>query len=124
MKKYIILTLFGVIGIAFISCVDSTDWYPTGNVEILKYRVYDTPEGLRNCSVFYKINNTGVGKINQSTVSLTLETDKGSYLTTVVNTTVILPGKSIYGSVDVTFFDNTEVLDGSDSIVVTGYFFE
>ncbi len=125
MKKCSVwILLFILIGFLFFSCASGSDWYPTGKVEISKYRVYDTPDGLRNCTVFYKVSNTGQSRINQSTVSIQLDTDKGSYLTTVVNTTVVLPGKSIYGSVNISFFDITETVNDSGSITVTDYFFE
>ncbi len=121
-----LVILASILMLAFFhsSCTNATDWYPTGSVEIMKYRVYDDPTGVRNCTVFYKIENTGQSKINQSTISVKVKTDKGEYFTTAIDTTVILPGKDVYGSISISFFDNLETVDNDTNVKVIDYFFE
>ncbi len=119
-KGFYFLVIFIVISI--VSC-SNTNWYPEGNVEIVSYRVYDEA-GNRNCAIFYKIENTGLGQISSTNVSFSVKTNSGEYYITVVDETIVLPGEDIFGNSTVTFFDNTETVSGSADIVIQNFFFE
>lgn len=119
MRKLILLSFIFL----FTFCGNQPDWYPSGNIAVESYRLYETL-GTKNCIVYYRISNTGFSEISQSTVSFRINTTGGNYYYTTINQTKILPETMIFDSFVLSFITNTDTLTNANQIVISGYFFE
>ena len=118
--KYRILLLLCLW--AFFCCSDPSDWYPTGIAEIVSF--YEEEDGLEKiCHVTYRLYNDGISVISLSTLTVSVETDAKTYYNTLVNETAILPERSIWGIVSLSFHDISEVTS-REKITITDSFFE
>ena len=106
-----------------IACQYIGNTYSNGNVEIVDYIVYDEDE-VRYCIIYYKISNTGRYIITISTISINISTNLYNYYETIVNETIILPNKDVYGNYTLKFIENTEDIDSINNILIDSYFFE
>ena len=91
----------------FFSSSSPSSWYPKGSAEISSF--YEISTGTANeCTVNVKISNTGNSKIRTSTITVAVTTSSRSYFSTIVNSTGILPGKSVYASTTLVYADPSE----------------
>jgi len=121
--KFLVIGIFSVFMFSFISCENNNGWYPTGTVVISSFSEYTDGVGDKICTVFYSIENTGNSRISLNTVSFKILTDSDEYYITKVSETTILPGKKIWESIAITYFDPLEVT-ALDRITIEGSFYE
>jgi hypothetical protein len=69
------------------------------------------------------VTNTGLSKIAQSTVSVSVATDARTYFKTLGSSESILPGGSLYIDGTVSYAGPTEILR-ADGVLVVDRFFE
>lgn len=121
--KFWLITILCIIALGFISCTNSDDWYPSGNVKISSFSEYKEGSGNKIGVIFYSVENTGNSKIVQSTVSFKILTDMDEYYNTKVSQTTILPGKKIWENIAITYFNSVEV-SALDKVTIEDSFFE
>ena len=90
--------------LAFFGCTHQVDWYPDGSAEIIESIETESPYGTM-CTIFYKVENTGGSVIRTSTLSIRVDTSSRSYFRSIVDDTRLLPGGTVFGSVEVLYQD-------------------
>jgi len=106
----LVATLLFAACLAFASCAnDPSAYYPSGSASIAgSYETTDT--GSKSCVVTLKLANTGNSAIGAWSVSLSATTDIRTYYKTAGDSTVILPGNSVYATIYITYAADTEAL--------------
>lgn len=104
-------------------CSVSPDYYPRGTVEIKSYLIFDQL-GSRYSTIFYSVSNTGISKISSVTISLYIQTDRGDYYKTLVNSISIQPNHSIFGDTTISFVTNNSRITHLSNILIKNAFFE
>jgi len=116
--------LLTAAAVAFvISCqADTSSWYPKCTAEVASF--YEiTAAGAKSCVITLHVHNTGTSKTTTSTVSVQVKTATQTYYSTVVSSTAILPGGSIFFNASATYLDVLEATS-SDKIAVVDQFYE
>jgi hypothetical protein len=121
MRNRIVMAMFTAFVV--VSCHDAASWYPAGTVELAGFSEYEDSLGDRYCAVNLKAVNTGQSRILKTTVSVKLVTDAETYYRTVESDLSILPGKSVFVSLTVPYYANTETT-AEDKITIEDSFFE
>lgn len=111
-----------VAALCTVSCSnDPSSWYPSGKATIVSsYEVSDS--GYKSCVIALKIVNTGTSTINSYMVSLAAATDIRTYYKTTSADLVILPGKSAYKDVQITYAATTEILKTDGLSIADEYY--
>ena len=99
----------------------SSSWYPTGKATvILSFENSDST--TKSCTFTLKVMNTGLSKIAQSSISVSVTTDAKTYFKSMNSNASILPGGSIYLDGLVTYTGQTETLIASGVAVVDQFY--
>lgn len=115
--------LFIFIIVFFLAhCGGQLQWYPSGKAEIVSHHEH-TDEFAAFCVVTYRIENTGEIAVNESTIVLKLVTDNARYYDTIIDQTLIPPGKAILGNTEISYY-STEERVALKGITIEEYFFK
>lgn len=101
-RRSVQATCIVLASLLVLMCGDSSHWYPKGETEVLSFREQPAETSI-SCTVSYRIRNVGSVEIASSTVSIKLSTDLQSYYATFTDETVIPPGRSITGNIQIVY---------------------
>jgi hypothetical protein len=86
----------------------------------MNYNLFDD-DGVKNCTIFYKIKNTNSIIISITTISFIITTNENIYYKTVVDENVIIPEKIIFGEFTFPLF---KIEESIFDVKIEEYFFE
>ena len=117
----VIFRILSVMALLSACVTDTASWYPSGKASIVSS--YETAEDYaKSCAITIRIENTGSSTINSYTISLSAETDIRIYFRTFTDSLTILPGKSAYIDVEISYASATETLKAEGLSVIDEFY--
>jgi len=119
--SFIILVLCAFSTLASSCSNDVSSYYPSGTASVVShYEIGDST--AKSCVITVKVENKGSSKISASILSISAATTTAIYRLTKSFTLDILPGKSAYFDLTVTYASATESLATDGALVIDSYF--